>query len=713
MSINLTMKITNLFVACLVVSLIGCEADPQRATDIEPPVAEKRPVELMEHGHTRIDNYYWLNDRENPDVIEYIEAENIYLNKMMAHTERLQERLYTEMRGRQKEDDMSVPYKKGEYYYYTRYDEGSEYPIYCRRKGSMDAEEEIIIDGNKKAKGHSFFMLAGVTVSPDHSTVAFAVDTIGRRMYTIHFKDLQSEEIIDIKIPNVTSNLEWANDNKTVLYARQDPQTLRSHQIYRYEVGEPVEDAELVYEENDVTFRSWISKTKSDEYLVITSRSTVSTEQRVLRAGAPGGRFNVIQPRQRDLEYWIDHADDLFYIRTNLDAPNYKLMRTHVDRPGIDNWSEFIPHNDDILLERIEIFNDFIAVGERKDGMDHIRIIDRESEESHYLDFEEEAYTVRIGTNPAFDTEELRYNYSSLTTPGSTYEYNIRTGEHTLLKRTEVLGDFSPDNYITERLFATAGDGTEIPISLVYRDGIEKDGTNPLLIYGYGSYGATMRPWFNANLLSLLDRGFIYAIAHVRGGQEMGRHWYEDGKLLNKKNTFTDFISCTEYLHENGFSNPEKTFAMGGSAGGLLMGAVVNMRPELYKGIIATVPFVDVVTTMLDDSIPLTTQEYDEWGNPNDQEYYEYMLSYSPYDNVTEQEYPHMLITSGLHDSQVQYWEPTKWTAKLRDYNTGDSYIMLYTNMEAGHGGASGRFEGLREVALQYAFMINIMEDNW
>ncbi len=702
------MKINHIIIILFVVFFGACDTTPKRATGVEPPAPEKKPVELTNHGHTRIDNYYWLNERDNTEVIEYIEAENEYLEKMMAHTEPLQDRLYNEMRGRQKEDDMSVPYKKDDYYYYTRYEEGSEYPIYCRRKGSMDAKEEIVIDANKKAEGHSFFILTGVTMSPDHRSVAFAVDTVGRRMYTIYFKDLQTGNILDEKLSDVTSNLEWSNDNQTIYFTHQDPQTLRSYQIYRYEVGLPAEQAELVYEEDDETFRSWVSKTKSDEYIIITSRSTVSTEQHVLPSNDPHGAFRVIQPRQRDLEYCIDHADELFYIRTNLDAPNYKLMITPVDRTRKENWTEFIPHNDDILLERVEIFNEFIAIGERKEGMDHIRIMDRETEESHYLNFEEEAYTVRIGQNPVFDTEELRYVYTSLTTPNSTYDYNIRTGEHTLLKQTVVPGDFSPGDYVTERLFTTADDGTNIPISLVYRKGIEKDGTNPMLVYGYGSYGATMRPWFNSNRLSLLDRGFIYALAHVRGGQEMGRHWYEEGKLLNKKNTFTDFIACTEILQDQGYSSPEKTFAMGGSAGGLLMGAVVNMRPELYQGIIATVPFVDVVTTMLDDRIPLTTQEYDEWGNPNDPEYYDYMLSYSPYDNIREQEYPHMLITSGLHDSQVQYWEPTKWTAKLRDYNAGDSVIMLYTNMDAGHGGASGRFEGLREVALQYAFLLDL-----
>lgn len=694
----------------LFTSMAACDTQLRRATGIEPPVAEKHPVELTIHGHTRIDNYYWLNERDNPDVIEYIEAENEYLAKMMSHTERLQDRLYTEMRGRIREDDQSVPYKENGYYYYTRYEEGSEYPVYCRRRGSMDAPEEIIIDANKKAKGHSFFMIRGVTMSPEHDAVAFAVDTVGRRLHTIYFKDLTTGEILDESISNVTPNLEWANDNKTVFYSRQDPQTLRSYQVYRYEINQPVHSAQLVYEEHDETFRSWVSKTKSKDFIIITSRSTVSTEQRIVRADNPHNSFRVIQPRQRDLEYRIDHAGDLFYVITNLNAPNYRLMTAPMDRTRKENWQEFIPHREDVLLEGIELFQDYIVVRERKEGLDHLLIINRTSEDEHYLDFGEPAYVAYISQNPEFHSKKLRYGYSSLTTPNSTYDYNMRSRERELLKQTEVIGDFDANDYVTERLYAEADDGTEIPISLVHRKGIKKDGTNPLLMYGYGSYGASMSPFFSSNRLSLLDRGFVYAIAHIRGGQEMGRQWYENGKLLNKRNTFTDFIACTETLHAKGYSSPEKTFAQGGSAGGLLMGAVVNMRPGLYKGIIASVPFVDVVTTMLDDSIPLTTEEYDEWGNPNDPEYYEYMLSYSPYDNVVPQEYPNMYITSGLHDSQVQYWEPTKWTAKLREHNTGDSIILLYTNMEAGHGGATGRFNTLHEVALQYAFLLDLIE---
>ncbi len=690
-------------------SLVACESTPRRAENVPPPVAEKHPEELTIHGHTRIDNYYWLNDRDNPEVIGYIEAENEFLIDMMAHTERLQERLYNEMRGRVREDDKSVPYRENGYYYYTRFEEGSEYPIYCRRKESMDAPEEIILNVNKKAEEYAFFNLTGVTMSPDHTTIAFAIDTVGRRLYTVYFKDLTTGELLDTKISDITPNLVWANDNKTVFYTRQHPQTLRSYQIYRYEIGHSPDRTQLVYEEQDETFRTWVSKTKSKEYIIITSGSTVSSEQRILPAGNPEESFRIIEPRQRDHEYWIDHAGDVFYIRTNLNAPNYKLMTTPVNRTARRHWEDFIIHREDVLLERVELFRDFIVVSERNEGLNHIRIIDRVSDEQHYLDFGEPAYVAFIAQNPEFDSETLRYGYSSLTTPFSTFDYNMKTGERELLKQTEVLGNFDLNNYVTERLYATADDGTRIPISIVYRKGLEKNGNNPLLVYGYGSYGASMSPFFSSNRLSLLDRGFVYAIAHIRGGQEMGRYWYEEGRLLNKINTFTDFIACTEYLHAEGYSSPEKTFAQGGSAGGLLMGAVINMRPELYKGILAAVPFVDVVTTMLDDSIPLTTQEYDEWGNPNDPEYYQYMLSYSPYDNIVHREYPHVLITSGLHDSQVQYWEPTKWTAKLRESNIGDSVILLYTNMEAGHGGASGRFEGLREVALQYAFLLDLV----
>jgi oligopeptidase B len=690
------------------VLLASCTADRPRYPDIEAPVAPQRPTELTMHGEVRIDDYYWLNDRENPEVIGYIESENEYLEKMMAHTQKFQDALFNEMRSRIKEDDESVPYRRGEYYYYSRYEEGKEYPVFCRRRGSLSAQEEIIVNGNELGEGKSYFSLISPVMSYDHTIAAFAVDTVGRRFYTIQFKDMHTGEILPYTITEITGNVQWANDNRTVFYSRQDPLTLRPYQIYRYELGQPVSSARLVYEERDATYICFVSKTKSEEYLIIYIGSTLSTEQQVLNANNPTGRFSVVQPRERDHEYSLSHFGDMFYIRTNKDAPNFKLIAAPVSAPQKGNWKDVIPHREDVLLERIEIFSDFLAVEERSEGLPRIRIMEWETGEDHYLDFGEPTYSAFITYNPEFKTDVLRYSYTSLTTPNSVFDYNMRTREKILMKQQPVIGDFNTDNYLTERVFATADDGTTIPVSLVYRKGIRKNGKNPTLIYGYGAYGVSANPYFDSTRLSLLDRGFVYAIAHVRGGEDMGRRWYEDGKLLKKINTFTDFIACSEYLIEEGYTSSEKLFAMGGSAGGLLIGAIVNMRPDLYKGVIASVPWVDVVTTMLDDSIPLTTAEYDEWGNPNDKTYYDYMLSYSPYDNVTAREYPNMLVTSGLHDSQVQYWEPTKWVAKLRSLKTDRNVLMLYTNMDAGHGGASGRFRALRETALEYTFILEL-----
>jgi oligopeptidase B len=660
------------------------------------------------HGDVRIDDYYWLRDRENPEVIGYIESENEYLGKMMAHTEKFQDALFNEMRSRIKEDDESVPYRRGEYYYYSRYEEGKEYPIFCRRQGSISAPEEIIVNGNELGEGKSYFSVSSPVMSYDHAIAAFAVDTVGRRFYNIQFKDMRTGEILPYTIPDVTGNIQWANDNKTVFYSRQDPVTLRPYQIYRYELGRPVSSVRLVYEERDATYICYVSKTKSEAYLIIYIWSTLSTEQRVLNANNPNGRFSVIQPRERDLEYSLSHFGDMFYIRTNKDAPNFKLVAAPVSAPHRENWKDIIPHREDVLLERIEIFSDFLAVEERSRGLPRIRIREWETGEDHYIDFGEPTYSAFITYNPEFNTDILRYSYTSLTTPNSVFDYNMRAREKVLMKQQPVIGDFNPDKYLSERVFATADDGTTIPVSLVYRKGLRKNGKNPTLIYGYGAYGVSANPYFDSTRLSLLDRGFVYAIAHVRGGEDMGRQWYEDGKLLKKINTFTDFIACSEYLIEEGYTSSENLFAMGGSAGGLLIGAVVNMRPDLYKAVIASVPWVDVVTTMLDDRIPFTTAEYDEWGNPNDKIYYDYMLSYSPYDNVTSRAYPHMLVTSGLHDSQVQYWEPTKWVAKLRSLKTDRNVLLLYTNMDAGHGGASGRFRALRETALEYAFILDL-----
>ncbi len=681
-------------------------SDAQTST-IMPPIAAKKAKELTIHDHTRTDNYYWLNDREDQEVIDYLNAENDYTSATLKHTEAFQEKLYNEIVGRIKQTDESVPYQSNGYFYYTRYEEGKEYPIFCRKEGTMDNEELILLNANEMAEGYSYYQARGLNVSKNNQILAFGEDTLSRRKYTIKFKDLATGELLEDAIPNTTGGVAWANDNKTVFYTRKDEQTLRSDKIYRHTLGEDPANDVVVFHEADETFGTFVYKTKSDRFIIIGSYSTLSSEYRFLDANDPNSTFKIVQPRERDLEYDITHFGDHFYIRTNMDAQNFRLMKTSVNATEKENWEEVIAHRDDVLLEGIEMFNNYMVVDERANGLTQLRIMNTTDNTEHYLDFGEEVYTSYISTNMDFDTEVLRYGYSSMTTPNSTFDYNMSTKEKTLLKQQEVVGSFSADDYEAKRMFATAGDGTKIPISLVYKKGVEKNGDNPLLLYGYGSYGATMDPYFSSVRLSLLDRGFVYAIAHIRGGQELGRQWYENGKLLKKKNTFTDFNDCAEFLIAENYTNPDKLFAMGGSAGGLLMGAIINMRPDLYKGVVAAVPFVDVVTTMLDESIPLTTGEYDEWGNPNDKEYYDYILSYSPYDNVEAKDYPAMLVTTGLHDSQVQYWEPAKWVAKLRDMKTDNNLLLLHTNMDAGHGGASGRFERYKETALEYAFIFN------
>ncbi|GGB80863.1 oligopeptidase B [Flavobacterium suaedae] len=674
-----------------------------------PPKAAIKPTELEKHGDVRVDNYYWLNERENPEVIAYLEKENEYYEKMTEHTKEFRKDLYEEMKGRIKEDDSSVPYFYNGYYYITRYEKGKDYPIYSRKKGSLDAKEEIMFDCNEMAKGHSYFKLNGINVSEDNQWAAFGVDTVSRRQYTIQVKNLMTGEIKPAKIENTTGGSTWAGDNKTLFYTRKDPVTLRSEKIYKHKLGEDVAKDELVYHEKDDTFSTFVYKEKSKKYLVIGSQSTLTSEFRILDASKPDGEFKIFQPRVRGLEYGISHYDDKFYVLTNKDeATNFKLMQTPESNTGKDNWVEVIPHRKDVLLEDIDIFKDYLVISERSNGLNKIRIRPSEGEE-YYLPFESETYTAYTSSNPDFDTDVLRYSYQSMITPSSVIDFNMKTREKTVMKEQEILGGkFDKNNYEEERVWATAEDGTKVPISMVYRKGMEKDGENPLLLYAYGSYGASMDPYFSSVRLSLLDRGFIYAIAHIRGGEDLGRDWYEDGKLLKKKNTFTDFVDCSKFVIAEGYTSPKHLYAEGGSAGGLLMGAVVNMAPELYNGVIAQVPFVDVVTTMLDDSIPLTTGEYDEWGNPNEKEYYDYMKSYSPYDNVKVQEYPNMLVTTGLHDSQVQYWEPAKWVAKLRVMKTDNNLLFLDTNMEAGHGGASGRFEALKEVAKEYAFLLDL-----
>lgn len=665
---------------------------------------------MVMHGDTRIDPYFWMNQRDSEKVLAYLNAENEYTNAVMKSTEKFQDKLFNEIKNRIKEQDQSVPYFENGYFYYTRFEEGKEYPIYCRKKENLEANEEVMLDVNQLAEGYSYYSAVGLNVSSNNNILSYGVDTVSRRKYTIYFKDLTTGELLDTKIPNTTGGVAWANDNKTVFYAVKD-ESLRPYQIYRHSLdNKDSQSDELVYEEKDETFNAFVYKSKSNKYIYIGAGSTLTSEFRYIEADKPYDEFKVIQPRERGLEYSVSHFGNSFYITTNLDAKNFRLMVTPVSKTEKKYWKEVIPHRDDVLLNGIEVFKDFLVLDERKDGLKHIRIIRWDNMQEHYLDFGEEVYASWIGYNPEFDTPMLRYTYMSLTTPSSTFEYNMATREKTLLKQTEVLGGFTPENYETKRIWVDARDGVKVPMSLVYRKGIELNGNNPTLVYAYGSYGSSTDPYFSSSRLSLLNRGFVFALAHVRGGQELGRDWYEDGKLLNKMNTFTDFIDCSQYLVDNNYTNPDKLFAMGGSAGGLLMGVIANLRPDLYKGVIAQVPFVDVVTTMLDSSIPLTTGEYDEWGNPNDSTYYFYMKSYSPYDQVKAQPYPNLLITTGYHDSQVQYFEPAKWTARLREMKTNDNLVLLKIDMEAGHGGASGRFKSLHEVAFEYAFMFKLLE---
>ena len=675
-----------------------------------PPVSKKIPQELTIHGHTRIDPYYWLNDRTNPEVIDYLNQENEYLKEQLRHTEEFQERLFEEMKGRIKEEDESVPYLKNGYFYYTKFIKGGEYPIFCRKKGSMSAEEEILLDINVLAQDQEYMNVGSIEVAPNQQLLAFSQDHVGRRIYDIRFKNLLTGEFLEDVIQAVTGNIVWANDNQTLFYSRQDPDTLRSFQIYRHVLGSKQEDDVLVFQEDDDTFTCHVSKSKSRQYIFITSQSTVSTEARMIASDDPYGEMTLIQERVRDLEYTVEHYEDNLLILTNdKGASNFKLVRTPIHTPGKDYWTDLIPHREEVLLEGFEVFKDFLVLEERFNGLNRIQIRSWNDASSHYIEFDDPAYSAWIGHNPEFDSKVLRFGYNSLTTPASTFDYDMITRERVLLKQQEIVGGYDPTEYRSERIWATAEDGTQIPISLVYKKSLfTKDGSNPLLQYAYGSYGYSTDPIFSPSRLSLLDRGFVFAIAHIRGGQEMGRHWYENGKMLNKINTFTDFIACSKHLVQEQYTSPQRLYAMGGSAGGLLMGVVMNLEPQLYHGIVAAVPFVDVVTTMLDETIPLTTGEFDEWGNPKNKEYYDYMLSYSPYDNITETDYPNLLVTSGLHDSQVQYWEPTKWVARLREMKTDDNRLLLWTNMDAGHGGASGRYRALRELAMEYTFILDL-----
>jgi oligopeptidase B len=671
-------------------------------------VAEIVPHELTAHGDTRIDNYFWLKNRDDPAVMAYLKAENDYYDSVMGPLAPFEDELYQEIVARIKKNDDTVPYRYRDYYYYARFQEGNEYPIFCRKEGSLEAPEEIILDANDLAKGHEFFSIHGVRISSGQDILSFATDTVGRRFYDVRFKNLTTGELLEDTIPKVTGNVAWAEDGTTLFYSKQHPETLRSYRIFRHELGtDPAKDTQ-VYEEKDDTFSVSVWKTTSRSYVVITSEQTLSNEERYLPAAEPTATPTVFLPRERGHEYSIDHLGGAFWVRTNWQAKNFRLMKTTAPGKGKDAWQEVIGNRDDVFLESFELFNHHLVVSERKRGLLQLRVRSLADGEEHYLDFGEPAYIAWPTDNLEPSSTTLRYWYSSLTTPGSVYDYDMVLREKVLLKRDEVVGDFDPGNYVTERLEAPARDGRPVPISLVYRKGFERNGKSPLLLYGYGSYGASIDVYFDSARQSLLDRGFVLAIAHIRGGEELGRWWYEEGKLLNKKNTFTDFIDCAEYLIAQKYADPRRVFANGASAGGLLMGAVVNMRPELFNGVVADVPWVDVVTSMLDDSIPLTTSEYDEWGNPNEKAYYDYMLSYSPYDNVAARPYPNMLVTTSLHDSQVQYWEPAKWVAKLRANSTSDNLLLLKSDMAAGHGGKSGRMKSHRDTAMRYVFFLHL-----
>ena len=672
---------------------------------MQAPIANKIEKKLEKHGDIRIDNYYWLNDRENPEVIHYLEEENKYTEEILKPTEEFQAKLFEEMKSRIKEDDSSVPYKMNGYWYLTEYQKGKEYPIHKRRKDNLDNPDEILFDVNPMAEGHAYYKLGGLSISPNNEMCTFGVDNVSRRIYTIQVKDLKTGEILADKIENTTGGSVWAADNQTLFYTRKDD-ALRAFQIWKHKLGTPAEEDTLVFEETDDTFSVYVYKSKSRDFIIIGTSSTVSDEYRYINANQPDSEFKVFQERERDLEYSIEHFGEEFYIQTNKDdAFNFKLMKTPIDKTEQNNWIDVIPHREETFIEGFEIFKNYLVIEERTNGLIQMNIKAWDKSEDYYLPFNEETYTAGSGTNPDFDTDILRYGYTSLTTPTSVIDFNMKDKTSEVKKEQEVLGTFDKDNYVSERIWAEARDGEKVAISLVHHKDTKLSADTPLLLYAYGSYGYTIEPNFSSVRLSLLDRGFIYAIAHIRGGQYLGREWYEDGKMLEKKNTFFDYIDCAKYLIEKGYTSTPHLYGMGGSAGGLLMGAVINYEPTLFNGIVAQVPFVDVVTTMLDDTIPLTTGEYDEWGNPNDEEYYFYMKQYSPYDNVEVKAYPNMYVSTGLHDSQVQYWEPAKWVAKLRELKTDNNILLLDTNMNTGHGGASGRFESLKEDAKEDAFL--------
>lgn len=671
------------------------------------PQVKKIPHKLYIHQDVRIDNYYWLNDKENPDVIKYLEDENAYTAKELSSTEALQEDLYKEMKSRIKEEDQSLPTKKDDYYYYTRFEEGSQYPIYCRKYKTLDSEEEIFLDVNELAKGYEYFNVGNYALNNDQSILAYSVDIIGRRIYDIFFKNLKTGKLLDDKILEVTGNAVFAQDDY-LFYTGKNKATLRSDRVYLHKVGEKQSQDSQIYFEEDDTYHVEVSKSKTKDFIYITSSHKTSNEVRMIPANKPLSVPKIFHKREVQLEYSPIHAKDKFYILTNYQAKNFRIMEVGLDETNKENWREVIAHNPNILIQDVDVSKDYLILAEVENGLDKINIINRKSLQSFYLPAKEEVYATYIGSNYDYESAILRYGYQSMTTPSSIYDYDIKNQREELKKQQEVLGGFKKEDYLTKRIFVKSHDDKEIPVSMVYHKNTKISSETPLLLYGYGSYGYSIPTSFSSNRLSLLNRGFIFAIAHIRGGSEMGRSWYEDGKMLNKKNTFKDFISVGKYLVSNNYTSNKHLYAYGGSAGGLLMGAVINMEPELFNGVISAVPFVDVLTTMLDDTIPLTTSEYDEWGNPNEIKYYNYIKSYCPYSNIEAKAYPNILVTTGLHDSQVQYFEPAKWVAKLRELKTDKNLLLMKTQMEAGHSGATGRFKALKEVALDYAFLLHL-----
>ena len=721
------MKRSILLSLCAFSLLSACQ-DTHPTTDMQtqenaPPIADRKDSLLEAHGNTRVDPYFWmrLTDQQktatDPDiqtkkVVQYLEDENTYTSEVMKPTDSLQQKLFEEMTGRIQKDDASVPYLKNGYWYYTRFEEAQEYPIYCRKKGSLDGAESVILNVNQLAQGYDYYAVGGIRISKDNNILAYAVDTLSRRVYTYKFLNLETGELLNDEITNTEPGGAWSNDNLTFYYTTKNDVTLLSEKIWRHQLKTDQKEDIMMYHEQDPSFYISVKKSKSDDYIVISCRSTLIKDYHILSAHEPTGTFRQFTPRNGPHEYSIEHFKDKFYVLTNWEAQNFRLMETSQEATHLENWSTLIPNNPDTLLSSIQVFSEHLVISQRSNALTSLKVIHQKTGNHHEVSFDEPAYVVYPTTNTEFNTTKLRFIYASLTTPNTTFEYDMNERSKTILKETQVMGGHEPSKYTTERLFAEGRDGTQIPISLVYKKGLVKSDQNPLLLYAYGSYGNSTDPWFNSIRLSLLDRGFIYAIAHVRGGQEMGRKWYEEGRMFKKKNTFYDFIDCASYLSNEGYSSAEHLYAQGGSAGGLLMGAVINMAPERFNGVIAAVPFVDVISTMMDESIPLTTAEFNEWGNPKNLESYEYMHSYSPYDQVRAQAYPNLLVTTGYFDSQVQYWEPAKWVAKLRSYKTDENLLLLQTNMAAGHGGASGRYRRYENVALQYAFLLSLEDIN-